>query len=195
MNIEKARRLSRNKGLMSHLPEKRKLVILRKVALGQVIDTMIVPILVKQFLAECKSEDDAEEARVLSELRATPIPGFDGYGATRDGQIWSLKRGKWKKMVPQMARNGYMRVFLTTPDKKSACSVASLIALTFIGPRPRGQDGHALQINHKDMVKRNNAAWNLEYLTQAENFLHAQSMLKSRPREMGRCLRTPSRRS
>lgn len=46
--------------------------------------------------------------------------------------------------------------------------VHQLVALSFLGPRPDG-----MQVNHKDTNKFNNAATNLEYVTQQKNIEHA----------------------
>jgi hypothetical protein len=101
----------------------------------------------------------------------TPIPGFEDYGATRDGQIWSHKSGAWKarKLTSKNGPDGYLKLNISGKTER----VADLVARTFIGPRPASQFGERVEINHKDLNKQNNADWNLEYLTQLENVDHA----------------------
>lgn len=53
----------------------------------------------------------------------------------------------------------------------------TLVALAFIGKRPDG-----LVINHIDGNKHNNRVQNLEYITQAENHLHARNIIKWKKR-------------
>ena len=48
-------------------------------------------------------------------------------------------------------------------------SVHRLVALAFFGPPPSSEHSH---VNHKDGDKQNNAAFNLEYVTPAENMVH-----------------------
>ena len=48
--------------------------------------------------------------------------------------------------------------------------VHAIVALAFIGPCP---DGH--EVNHKNFVKHDNRAENLEYVTRSENLLHRSS--------------------
>jgi hypothetical protein len=56
---------------------------------------------------------------------------------------------------------------LRESGKRSPIKVHRLVAEAFIG----GSDG--LQVNHKDGDKKNNAVFNLEYVTASENVLHA----------------------
>lgn len=59
-------------------------------------------------------------------------------------------------------------------------SIHRLVAIAFI-PNPDNKP----QVNHKDGNKSNNAVWNLEWVTNSENLIHAfeTNLLKSRPGE------------
>ena len=69
-----------------------------------------------------------------------------------------------KLLVPQENHQGYLRVRLCKNGKLITPSIASLVAMAFIGERPEGQ-----VINHKDGIKNNNIPSNLEYITYGEN--------------------------
>ena len=103
------------------------------------------------------------------------IPGYTRYEASTLGRIRSLYAGthtiRRKRKRPlilkfnQLKNNSYLQVSIGKRPRKL---VASLVAMTFIGLKPKG-----LQINHIDGVKTNNAVKNLEYCTASENIRHA----------------------
>lgn len=64
--------------------------------------------------------------------------------------------------------HGYMTVCLYDKKKRFTKYVHRLVAEVFIGPCPKGE-----QVNHKDGNKANNCVGNLEYVTRAENAIHA----------------------
>lgn len=110
-------------------------------------------------------------------MRIVPIPGCPGYGASKDGFIWSKRvsgrwdhRAKeWRKLKTQIyKKTNYRYLTLGLPQGQTSFLVHRLIALTFLGPRPEGYE-----INHKDTHKWNNAANNLEYLLPIDNLRHA----------------------
>jgi hypothetical protein len=81
----------------------------------------------------------------------------------RNGGV-ATRKGRVLRQI--IKANGYAYVTLTTGRKRAQLTVHSLVALAFIGPRPRG-----LNVLHSDGVKTNNKAQNLRYATQAENHL------------------------
>jgi len=115
------------------------------------------------------------------ETQLVAIPGFPGYLANRQGEVWSVHR---KGRVPKGSRfkyldlcdankmkrwrdpGGYLHHTLVDGDPRTRCRIPlhSLIARTFLGPRPPG-----LVVAHLDGNKNNNHVNNLKYLTQREN--------------------------
>lgn len=93
------------------------------------------------------------------------IPGFPGYLATPDGRIWSTK-GAGRYLKPAIDSRGYRRVSIRLDGKSLTRTVHTLIALTYLGPRPDG-----LEICHNDGDPMNNSAHNLRYDTHSSNML------------------------
>ena len=75
-----------------------------------------------------------------------------------------------KPYLGKQARNEYHFVHLRTPNCPTgeSCRVHRLVAEAFLGPCP-----HDLQVNHKNGIKHDNRADNLEYVTASENCKHA----------------------
>ncbi len=111
----------------------------------------------------------------MTERWAT-IPGFrERYQVSDQGRVRSVdyldSRGTLRKgrpMSPSYHYKGYVLVSLRGPNGDKTLKVARLVAQAFV-PNPH----HAPQVNHKDGVKTNNAATNLEWATNAENTQHA----------------------
>jgi hypothetical protein len=102
-----------------------------------------------------------------------PIENAPGYRVSSHGQI----RSPWK-MLKLSFRNGYHVVHVPVGDTRINLSVHVEVARAFLGPCPLGKE-----INHIDGVKTNNRDENLEYVTHAENGLHAHRLgLRTPPR-------------
>lgn len=87
---------------------------------------------------------------------------FPKYEINRDGLVRNLK-GEIKKCSLNLA--GYLKVSLRRETKKSIpIPIHTLIASTFIGPRPKGY-----HIDHIDRNKLNNSISNLRYVTPKMN--------------------------
>lgn len=94
-----------------------------------------------------------------------PVPGYDKYTATEDGEIFSWKSGEPIKISQWKQNTGYMMVKLN----RDGYGVHTVIAKACIGlPEEKG-----MIVNHKDCNKLNNHVSNLEYLTQSQNKKHA----------------------
>lgn len=104
-----------------------------------------------------------------------PIPGYWGLysvsnlGRVRREQIGyrcRYPRGGFIKLWS--SDKGYLCLALTRFGNQKRFQVHTLIARTFLGPRP-----HGCQIHHCDGDKANNAAWNLRYVPPSVNVQHA----------------------
>ncbi len=102
--------------------------------------------------------------------KVTPIPGFDGYFASRDGRIWSKRQmgsipgtnGPLRELKPSGGR--YLKVELRLEGCYRTRMVHTLILLTFVGACPKGQE-----CRHKNGVKMDNRLSNLQWGTRIQN--------------------------
>lgn len=74
---------------------------------------------------------------------------------------------KIKKLI--VHKSGYAFVPLYWNNKCTGISVHRLVATAFLGPKPKG-----FGVNHKNCIKTDNRAVNLEYMTDQENLEHAR---------------------
>ena len=78
-----------------------------------------------------------------------------------------------------LEKNGYTSTWLTTAQRSGNELVHRVVAMSFLGPPPSPQH---TQVNHVDGNRNNNAVENLEYVTPAENALHAFATKARKPR-------------
>ena len=111
-------------------------------------------------------------------LMARPIPSCNSlYAASEDGAIYSLVSGTPVRMTPSVFGDGYLRVKVKCSDGiRRMCAVHRLVAEVF----HENQGGKPL-VNHKNGVKSDCAAANLEWSTHKENMEHAVSTGLHRP--------------
>lgn len=87
-------------------------------------------------------------------------------------RVWvhpsGLVRTRRKLIKTHLNGMGYLHFCLDNGKTKLNLRVHRLVAEAFLGPCPKG-----LVVHHKDANKENNAASNLEYVTQKENTRHA----------------------
>lgn len=100
------------------------------------------------------------------------ISNATSYKVSNDNSIWSKKSGAWRKLKPRRVGAGANRkkwgrpqvcLFMDNGSRREN-SVAQLVALYFIGPKPNG--AHVL---HKDDDRNNNNASNLYYGDDLQN--------------------------
>ena len=93
------------------------------------------------------------------------IAGYEGLYEVSDlGRVKSLWYGKDKILKPQNNTHGYLQVGLSKDGQKKTSLVHRLVADEFV-PNPN----NLTTVNHKDEVKTNNVASNLEWMSQKDN--------------------------
>ena len=96
------------------------------------------------------------------------IAGYEGlYEVSDKGRVKSLgnnKFGKEKILKPQKTYDGYLQVDLYKDGKLKHSKVHRLVAEAFIQ-----NPNNLYTVNHKDEVKTNNVASNLEWMSRKDN--------------------------
>lgn len=110
----------------------------------------------------------------LRSTKAKEIPGFPGYFATKQGDVFSSikKMGRrkgivymgWRKMTPSMMK-GYCAITVKSSNGQVSVKIHTLVALTFVGPKP--SDDH--EVAHEDGNRLNNHYKNLSWKTRLGN--------------------------
>lgn len=115
---------------------------------------------------------------VLAEdIRRVHIPGYEGYAASEDGQIWTCLRhagklirgavitNQWRPLRQKVKREGYREVRLRKQVGEYHCLyVHRLILEAFVGPGNESQE-----VCHGDGDRSNNSLANLRWGTRKEN--------------------------
>lgn len=101
-----------------------------------------------------------------------PIPGWPSYVVSRDGRVKRIRTQSGKprdRLLRQCCNSGraadrhwYVRPCQNGRSRKQ--HVHTLVAITFIGPRPAG-----MEVDHKDDNTDNNHADNLQYVFPTTN--------------------------
>lgn len=99
--------------------------------------------------------------------RIKDVKGLKGvYAVTSEGRVWSYRRKKW--LSPYDNGRGYQMVRLHCKPIVVDVSVHRLVGEHFIK-----NQYNKPQINHKNGIKADNRAKNLEWVTARENIQHA----------------------
>lgn len=112
-----------------------------------------------------KLNSNLDRQKYLGGSDVAGIAGRPGYLITRSGEVFSERSGKFLKQCETF--RGYMHVKL---GAGRWYSIHRLVAEAFIENLLNKP-----QVNHIDGNPKNNAAENLEWVTQSENQLHAYS--------------------
>ena len=102
------------------------------------------------------------------------VEGYEGlYEVSDQGRVRSLGNNKSRKekiLKQQKNKGGYLKVSLCKDGHLKPLFVHRIVAKAFI-PNPNNLE----TVNHKDEVKSNNAATNLEWMTQGDNVIYSQA--------------------
>lgn len=108
------------------------------------------------------------------------ITGYEGLYEVSDlGRVKSLKHGKERIMKPGKTSSGYLKVILCKDGKLKHSKIHRLVAKAFI-PNPNNLE----TVNHKDEVKTNNVASNLEWMSREDNVAYSRPQWEKRSVQM-----------
>ena len=110
------------------------------------------------------------------------INGYEGiYQVSNLGNVRGLdrinangQRVRGKMLTPCLNKDGYLKVGLCKNGKRATCTVHRLVALTFVPNKEKFPE-----INHKDEIKTNNCASNLEWCTNEYNLSYGTRLLRA----------------
>ena len=92
------------------------------------------------------------------------IPEYDGYYVSVDGDVYSEKKGIWKKLKPQCGKDKYCRVVLYKNNFFCMKKVHRLIAETFLY-NPENKKF----VDHINRKRFDNRLCNLRWVSRSEN--------------------------
>ena len=104
------------------------------------------------------------------------VPCAPKYEVSSHGRI---RRGE-RMLAGYRLRNGYVGCSVSQDGRRRSTTIHALVAEAFI-PNPGGKP----EVNHKNGVKDDNRAENLEWVTRSENQRHSRDVLgnKGRPKK------------
>lgn len=115
-------------------------------------------------------------SKMVDGIEFREVPGFPGYFVSSSGTVLSSRKNKkapYLKPMRPMLRRGYVAVNCCIDNVPRKMSVHRAVAGAWIGLAPDTMS----QVNHKNGIKRDNRAENLEWVTAKENQMHARSVL------------------
>lgn len=95
------------------------------------------------------------------------VDWLPGYGISRDGRVYSYKSFQWLK-CSQLSTNGYPQTRLMVNGSAKTFLIHRLVAEAWC-KKPASTN----MVNHKNGVKTDNRAENLEWTTRTGNVKHA----------------------
>lgn len=90
------------------------------------------------------------------------------YAVSNEGRVVSFWKQKPIIMKPRLCKNGYLALVLYLPTLEKTERVHRLVAMHFVdNPEQKPE------VNHKNGIKTDNTATNLEWATRGENVRHS----------------------
>lgn len=111
------------------------------------------------------NENGQSAAKQILDMK--PIPGFEEYLISKEGQVYSTKTNKF--FNPSKTKDGYLKVALRANNKAYYFRVHKLVAMTYLD-----NPNNLPEVNHKDFNKSNNCLDNLEWISHEDNMIHAK---------------------
>lgn len=108
-----------------------------------------------------------------------PVLGFESnYEVSSDGEVRRISKGGAARvghiLANQIDKQGYVRLKLSLNSVPYPRKIHRLVAESFFGPIAPG-----LTVNHKNGIKHDNRAENLEVVTRGANIQHAFKVIKT----------------
>ena len=108
-------------------------------------------------------------------MNIKPVAGYEAeYAVSDTGVVFSVRRRN-KVRATQINRYGYEQVVLLRGGGAVTKYVHRLVAEAFLGVAP------GMEVNHKNGIRSDNAADNLEWVTKSQNIKHSFRVLKRSP--------------
>ncbi len=107
-----------------------------------------------------------------------PVVGYEGYYEVSD--MGNIRNARSKRVRAISHTKQYSHLLLSVGGKHTTKRVHRLVAEAFL-PAVEGK----LHVNHKNGDRHDNRVENLEWVTQAENNLHAYRTLHRKPTLLG----------
>lgn len=121
----------------------------------------------EMLLSLAKEKNKMEKNNKDNHGKFLPAP-YNNYSITEDGDCYSRIGGKVEQLTPVRNSTPYLNYNLSVGGKKHYKPVHQLVALAYLGARPKN-----MVIRHLDSNPLNNHVTNLAYGTQSENMADA----------------------
>ena len=106
----------------------------------------------------------------MKDLR--PIKDYPDYFVSKEGEVYSSRRSRLRKLKGSLSSTGYFHVLLFNEEGKKFFNIHRLVLSAFVD-----NPDNKPTVNHKNGIKTDNRLSNLEWCTYRENNLHSYRQL------------------